>query len=301
MPGRAFVFLLMSLFSRTVSAQRSVAVTFDDLPATRFSSAADAREITHRLFRHIQDHRMPAIGFVNERKLEASPELPALLEAWLDQGLALGNHTYSHLRLPDHPLDSVEADVLRGERVTRRLLAARGNVPRWFRHPTLNTGPDSATRAAFERFLAGHGYAVAPVTIDNDEYLYALAYDRARAGGDSARMSRLGRDYVDYMARMFAHYESLSRSLLGREPAQVLLLHANALNADWLGRLATMIRGRGYRFISIEEALEDTAYRLPDRYIGRDGPSWLVRWAVTRGLPVPGTPAVPRWVRESGR
>ena len=152
-----------------------------------------------------------------------------------------------------------------------------------------------------ERFLAEHGYTVAPVTIDNDEYLYALAYDRARARGDGAMMDRLGRDYLRYMEEVFGFYERLSRSLLGREPAQVLLLHANALNADWLDELAAMIAGRGYRAVTLEQALADSAYTLPDEYVGPRGPSWLERWARTQGRDPGAPPPVPRWVGDAGR
>ena len=288
-----------------VSAQRTVAFTFDDLPATRFASVADARSITTKLLTHIRTLRIPAIGFVNEGKLHTAPEasgpLISLLDAWLDAGLDLGNHTYSHARLFDTPLEEMKAEVLRGERETKRLLAARGRRPHWFRYPTLNTGPSRETREAFERFLGEHGYAVAPVTIDNDEYLYALAYDRARARTDSALMARVSGDYVRYMDETFGFYEALSDSILGREPAQVLLLHANGLNADCLPRLAAMIAGRGYRFISLDEALRDPVYRLPDRYIGPRGPSWLVRWAITRGRQLAEPPQVPDWVRAAGR
>jgi peptidoglycan/xylan/chitin deacetylase (PgdA/CDA1 family) len=287
------------------SSTRALAYTFDDLPATRFTSLDDARSITTRLLAHIRTLGLPAIGFVNERKLHDPPgeeeERAALLEAWLDAGLELGNHTYSHLRLYEATLAAFQADVLRGERVTRRLMAAHGRQPRYFRHPTLNTGRDLATKRAVERFLAQHGYAVAPVTIDNHEYLYALAYDRARARGDAAMMDRVGRDYLRYMALVFDHYEALSRALLGREPPQVLLLHANALNADWLDALAAMIAGRGYRAITLDEALADPAYALPDEYIGPRGPSWLERWARTLGREPGAQPQVPGWVRDAGR
>jgi peptidoglycan/xylan/chitin deacetylase (PgdA/CDA1 family) len=147
---------------------------------------------------------------VNEVKLEVPGEesvREGLLVAWLDAGHDPGNHTCSHRRLYDTPLVEFQAEVLRGERVTRRLLAARGRAPRYFRHPTLNTGRDAGTQAAFEAFLAGHGYAVAPVTIDNDEYLYAAAYDRARA-----LMARLGRDYLRYMREVLDGSEQTASS-----------------------------------------------------------------------------------------
>jgi len=301
----ASVFIPLLLLAGTGHAQgtHAVAFTFDDLPAVRFSSVAEAEAITVKLLGHLRALGIPAIGFVNEGKLHAAPEvsgqLTALLEAWLDAGFELGNHTYSHMRLFNNPLEQVQADVLRGERQTRRLLTARGLRPRYFRHPTLNTGPDLETKEAFERFLTVHGYLVAPVTIDNDEYLYALAYDRTRARGDSGVVGRLRADYVRYMEETFRFYEALSDSLLGRQPAQVLLLHANALNADVLPALAAMAAGRGYRFVSLEEALRDPAYGLPDRYVGSRGPSWLVRWALTRGRRPAEPPGIPAWVRDA--
>lgn len=280
---------------------RVVAVTFDDLPWARTGGYDEARlaELTADLVRKIRGAGIPALGFVNEQKLEAAPGREALLRRWVDAGLELGNHTYSHRSFWTTPREQYQADVLKGERVTRRLMAARGTRPRFFRHPFLNTGPDLANKEAFERFLAANGYRVAPVTIDNEDYLYALAYDRAMARHDSAAMRRLGADYVRYMDTTFAFYEALSRRLLGREPAQVLLLHANALNADYLNELAAMMRRRGYTFAPLDRVLRDPAYRQPDRYTGRRGLSWLQRWAITRGAHPGVEPAISPWVAEA--
>ena len=155
-----------------------------------------------------------------------------LLRAWLDRGHELGNHTYSHRDLNTQPLDWFEQDVVRGEPVTRRLLAEKGRRLRYFRHPFLHVGLDLDKRRAFESFLAGRGYTVAPVTIDNDEYVYAAAYADARRRGDTPMATRLAEDYLRYMESVFSFIEGVSRDLLGREIPQVLLLHANALNAD---------------------------------------------------------------------
>lgn len=279
-----------------------MAFTFDDLPGTRLRDAGDARAVTGDLLRTIRAHRIPVIGFVNEGKLDADPALreplTKALAAWRDAGAHLGNHTYSHMRFYGATLEEMQADVLRGERVTSRLL---GHRPKYFRHPTLNTGRSLGVKAAFERFLARNGYRIAPVTIDNDEYLYALGYDRARRAGDEAQMARIGADYVRYMEEIFAFFEALSRDLLGREPPQVLLLHANALNAEYLDELVAMVARRGYRFVSLDAALKDPAYRLKDDFVGNRGPSWLERWAVTQGRRPPPQPPVPSWVNEAAK
>src|SRR5688572_23083369 len=100
------------------------------------------------------------------------------------------------------------------------------------------------------------------------------------------------------MRESFEYFEQLSRSLLRREPAQVLMLHANALNADHLHELIAMLQQRGYAFIPLELALRDSAYTLSDTYIGSDGPSWLQRWAVTQGSDPGKEPRAPQWIER---
>lgn len=280
-----------------------MAVTLDDLPATRGSLAA-IRDITDGLLRHLADHGIVATGFVNEGKLAVPGEedtRAAILDAWLDAGHDLGNHSYSHPSLYTTPLAEFQADVIRGEAVTRRLLADRDRELRYFRHPMLNTGPDHDTRDEFEAFLGDRGYTVAPVTIDNDEYLFARAYEHALVEGDAEAVDGIGAAYLSYMESVFGFYERLSLTVLEREPAQILLLHANPLNRDLLGDLATRLEARGYRFVSLDEALADPAYRLPDEYVGRRGLSWLQRWAITKGRDPGEQPGAPGWVRGMGR
>ena len=48
----------------------------------------------------------------------------------------------------------------------------------------------------------------------------------------------------------------------------------------------------------IDTALRDPAYRLPDRYAGRRGLSWLQRRAITQGKDPGGEPREAAWVRE---
>lgn len=286
--------------------QRTVAFTFDDLPMSRDGAYGLERmqDVTPRLVGQLRRAGIVAVGFVNEAKLDkvddrsARLARTALLEQWLDAGMELGNHTYGHVSFWSTPREEYQQQVLRGERVTRALLAERGLKPRYFRHPYLNTGPDLRTKEAFERFLAEHGYQVTPVTVDNLDVTYALAYDNAYQRGDSALMRRIGGAYIEHMRDSFAFSEELSRRVLDREPAQVLMLHANALNADYLDELVAMLRERGYGFVPTEVALRDPAYRSPDTYAGRQGLSWLQRWAITRGEEPGREPREVEWVRK---
>ncbi len=287
-------------------------LTFDDLPAQRAQRLTTERltELNDAIVGSLAQHRLPAIGFVNEIKLRA-PGAPAdasadparveLLKRWLEADLELGNHTYSHPDLHRLPLADFQKDVLRGEEITRPLAAEHGRPLRYFRHPFLRTGRDLETRDGLHEFLAEHGYQVAPVTVDNSEWIFARAYDLALDRDDNATRERLGEAYGVYMEAMVEYYEGQSRALFGREIPQVLLLHANDLNADYLEPLLDRLVARGYRFIDLEEALSDPAYASPDRYVGPGGITWLHRWALTREVDrsmFAGEPATPDWVQE---
>jgi len=284
-----------------------MALTFDDLPANATSSALEVhQEITHGLLTALADARVEAIGFVNENKLEdgdgVSPARVELLRSWLASGHELGNHSYSHPSLFSTPLADFERDVLAGERVLRPLLAERGATPRYFRHPFLNTGPTIEVRDALVEFLATHGYLVAPVTIDNSEWIYARAYDLALDAGERDLAKRVADGYLAYMGEVVTYYEAQSTAILGRQVKQILLLHANRLNADTLPALLAALRSRGYSFISLDDALSDPAYELPDTYAGRGGITWLHRWALTagkRGEFFAGEPPAPDWVQRA--
>ncbi|MFN7946905.1 MAG: polysaccharide deacetylase family protein [Blastocatellia bacterium] len=270
------------------TSPREIVITFDDLiGAPQTSDLKLIQTINRKLIQTITAHKIPAIGFVNEGKLfvNGGKEVAArtaILKSWVDAGLELGNHTYSHADFFNTPPARFEADLIRGEAVTRRLLEARGKRLRYFRHPFLNTGPNLETRTAFEKFLVTRGYTVAPVTVDNQDYVFAAVYASALARNDRAMMERVAEAYVPYMEAMLELFEKHSVSLLGREMKQTLLLHDNALNADHFDKLVQMMKRRGYKFISLEDALRDRAYNLPDTYTGRSGMSWLQRWAITQ-------------------
>jgi len=100
---------------------------------------------------------------------------------------------------------------------------------------------------------------------------------------------------------VFDYFEKLSRDLLGYEPRQILLLHANNLEADHIGELIGLLRKRGYRFITLEEALSDDAYGLPDTFVGEEGRGWIEHWAITMGKPPRGAPVFPKSIDDRAK
>jgi len=292
------------LFAQT-SPQRAVAFTIDDLPAGAAGAmtATEILEMTTKLLGTLRDQRVPAVGFVNEQKLYKVGEVDDRIKAlnlWLENGFELGNHTFAHTSLNRVTLQAWEEEVTRGETVTRMLLTQHKMKMRYLRHPYLDAGRDLGTRREAEAFLSARGYQVAPVTMDAWDWMYAGVYDDARKRADTALQQQLVSSYLSYTTAVFDYNELLSKDLLGYEPKQILLLHGNWLEADHIGELIELLRKRGYQFVTLEDALSDGAYSLPDEYVG-EGTGWLDHWAITRGRPPQGGPVFPQWVLDKSR
>jgi len=289
------VAVLVGLTAHAQTPQRAVAITIDDLPKAGDGSSPSfdaVYAINERLLRPFRDQRIPVTGFVNahhELTLGAD-KLRRLLDLWLDAGAELGNHTYSHPDINQVALADYTANIVKGEPLVRAALAARGKTLRYFRHPYLHAGPTPEIKAALQKFLDDAGYRVAPVTLDNSDYMYATLYTRPE------HRERVRREYLPYMESVVEFFEKRSAEVAGREFPQILLIHDNQLNADLMPDLLDMFRRRGYRFVTLDEALSDDAYRLRDDYAGAGGFSWIHRWSKTKGMPAKGEPDPPSWV-----
>ena len=159
-----------------------------------YGDLKELQKINHGIPGVLKAHHAWAIGFVNERKLQVQGERDAraaLLQDWLDDGLFLGNHTYSHADFSTTPLQEYEDETIRGEVVTGALLKAMGEKELYFRHPYLDTGMSLDVKNAFDAFLKARGYTIAPVTIEDADYVFndALAHairnERQKARGES--------------------------------------------------------------------------------------------------------------------
>ena len=309
---RAVPLLLLSLVAQAAEVDRRIAVTIDDLPWARLDEIVppDLQARHEALMAQLQQAGVPVVGFVNGNKLEVDgvvqPARVQMLRDWRDAGYVLGNHTWSHMDLNAKGVAAFQQDFLRGEDVLKPLLAERSQVPQWMRHPYLRAGRTPQDRAVMDTFFAEHGYRIAPVTVDNGEWVWAFAYanvmnEQPESAERAASLARLRKGYVPYMLNKLDYYEQQSQALLGYALSQVWLMHANELNAATFAELVAATKRRGYRFISLEEALRDPAYaRGIEGYDGRYGPSWLHRWAMAEKKPKAyygNEPAVPQWVK----
>ena len=287
-------------------APRRVAITIDDGPVVNeMTDLGNFQRITNGLVGSFQVEKVPVTMFINERQLNVPGQRDAraaVLDQWLNAGLDLGNHMYSHPSANTVPVDQFLDDVVKGEVITRATLERHGKQLVWLRYPYLHSGTTAETHQTIVDFLDTRKYRVAPVTVDYVDYTFAGAYVRELRRGNTEVAEKIKQAYLDQVDVGFAYAERFSMELFGREIPQILLIHCNELNSVSLRDSIARMRRRGYAFISLDEAMQDEVYQRADTFAGSGG-SWLSRSAtVMSKKPTPETaaarPVVPKWITE---
>ncbi|MEL6523914.1 MAG: polysaccharide deacetylase family protein, partial [Pseudomonadota bacterium] len=195
------------------------------------------------------------------------------LKAFFDAGHTVGNHSWSH---PDYGAISVE--TFREEtRRTHEALERWIGTKRFYRFPYLREGESEAAKGAADQVLADLGYVNAPVTIDTNDWSYNEKYLDALDRGDEQTAAKIVADYIAHLKERTLHFEAMAQDVLARDVSHILLLHMNQINADHLPTLLEWYVEEGWAFVTLETAMEDPLYEMPDLYVGSRGLSQIER------------------------
>lgn len=311
-PWIALVFFLIDAHAETggVTREKSVAITFDDLPHANAGddgadqpSAQSIQDANARILAALGDHKAPAIGFVVESKARAvGPVAKDILKDWTGPRLTLGNHTFSHADTNTLDIAGIKREIVDGEKTTRRTLKAAGKDLRFLRFPYNHTVDTPEKQKAIAALAAKLGYTIAASTIDTSNDVFDRAYERALAENDTEAAHRIRTAYLMHTQQQIAYYADLNEQVLGYEPSAIMLLHVNRLNADAIKGILSLFEESGPGFITLEKAQADAAYRRPLSYTTKYGPMWGYRWAKDRSVRIDGSleREPPEWIVSYG-
>jgi peptidoglycan/xylan/chitin deacetylase (PgdA/CDA1 family) len=253
--------VVMGLLSLPTSGSaEKVALTFDDLPVNgELPPGVDEAGIVAQVLPIFAEHNAPPIyGFINAKKLEGNLKGAQALQMWVGAGHRLGNHTYSHMDLSTNPADAFTRDIVHNEPVL--LLLSPREEWRWLRYPYLHEGETLEKRNAVRTFLNGRQYRIAQTTLDYEDYLWNTAYARCVAKRDEKAIAWLRQSYLDVAAGYLDGQREMAKMVFGREIDHVLLLHLGAFSPEILPSLLELLKKKGFKLTTLEDAQSDPAY-----------------------------------------
>ena len=277
-------FLLVVLCG--AGAAQKLAITFDDLPrngelppgATQAETAKNVVEILKK--RHVP----PVYGFINAKKLEGSPDGAEGLKVWA-AAEPVGNHTYAHMDLEQNTAEAFEREIEEDE-PTLELLESK-DTWHWLRYPYLHEGDTVEKRRAVRAYLKAHGYRIAQVSLDWEDYLWNFAYAKCVAKNDTKSMEWLRSSYLSTASAFLDLGREQAKLIYGHEINYVLLMHLGAYSSTILPDALDLLKKKGFKLVTLEEAESDPAYD-GDPDVGlHDAGTMLDQWMQVKGIKDP--------------
>jgi peptidoglycan/xylan/chitin deacetylase (PgdA/CDA1 family) len=288
---RWIFFVFLSCFSAyAILAQKpqlAVAITVDDLPQHGDLPPGMTRsDIAKSMIATFQAKGVPQVyGFMNAKRIGDDPDRSASLRLWVDAGLPLGSHTFSHIDLTTHRAEEFETEIAENEPFLQTLMGTRDW--HWFRYPYLHEGDTLEKQRAVSKYLQEHNYKVAEVTLDFADYAWNNPYARCVAKQDSESIAWLKQSYLSTAAEYISLGQKMAVQLYGRDIKHVLLLHIGAFDSVMLPDLLDLLAKQGFHFVTLPEAEKDPAYlRDPDAAF-KDGGTLLDRLMEAQHLKFP--------------
>jgi peptidoglycan/xylan/chitin deacetylase (PgdA/CDA1 family) len=269
-----------------VCTAQKLAITFDDLPrngelppgVTQAETARNAVEILKK--RHVP----PVYGFINAKKLEGSPDGAEALKLWA-AAEPVGNHTYAHMDLEQNTAEAFEREIEENE-PTLELLQSK-DTWHWLRYPYLHEGDTVEKRRAVRAYLKAHGYRIAQVSLDWEDYLWNFAYARCVAKNDTKSMEWLRSSYLSTASTFLDLGREQAKLIYGHEIDYVLLMHLGAYSSTILPDALDLLKKKGFKLVTLEEAESDAAYD-GDPDVGlHDAGTMLDQWMQVKGIKDP--------------
>ncbi len=280
--------LILSLFALTqISPAQKVAITFDDLPLNGDLPPGMTRvEVVGNTLAVLKIRHVPAAyGFVNAKKLEGNADAAAALKLWADAE-PVGNHTYAHLDLNSNPAEAFEREIEEDEPVLE-LVAMKDANWHWFRYPFLREGDTVEKRRAVRAYLQAHGYRVAQVTLDWEDYMWNSAYARCSAKHDAKSIAWLRSSYLETESAYLDLGREMAKLVYGHDINHVLLLHLGAFSSTILPDALDLLQKKGFQLATLEEGENDPAYATDPDAGSKYGGTLLEQWMDAKKIKYP--------------
>lgn len=244
--GKQLLFLvLLTLTTISFAEKKELALTIDDLPFV----GENKNFHLNMILSAIQANEIPATGFIIAKEVTAQNW--DMLRKFHDAGLGLGNHTLSHANLNRIGPDAYIQDIAAADKILSPVLTE----PKYFRYPYLATGTGQ-NKGKVQQYLFSKNYQIAPISIDSKDFIFNQLLLSVPENARRAFLTVLKPCYLDFIWQQTLKAEEHNRAAHTPEQAQILLIHANLLNAYVLPDIINLYKQNGFTFVSLENALK---------------------------------------------
>lgn len=252
-----FIVLFLN-FLGCFAQPQEIALTIDDLPFVGSKKNFHLNMILSTL----QEYNVPATGFVIAGEVERSNW--SMLKKFRDAGFGLGNHTVSHVNLNKIDAEAYIEEIDLADQLLLPLLSE----PKYFRYPYLATGKGEKKEKVMH-YLADHHYQVAPITIDSQDFLFNKKLTAvSKEEREDYLLNELKPNYLNYIWQQTLKAQEHNRKSGNPERAQILLIHANLLNAYSLVDIINLYREHGFTFVPLDKALQ--SFTTSSKYFAKN-------------------------------
>lgn len=247
-----FLFSLLGFTPLGYAQQRVMAITIDDLPFVGESKNFHLNMIIDAL----KSQEVPATGFIIAKEVEAKNW--DMLRKFHDAGLGLGNHTLSHANLNKIGPDAYIQEIETADKILSPVLTE----PKYFRYPYLIMG-DGSKKQKVIHYLNSKNYQIAPISIDSKDFMFNQLLLGVPESERRHFLTVLKPCYLDFIWQQTLKAEEQNRLRHKVDQAQILLIHANLLNAYVLPDIIKLYRQNGFQLVTLGDALKSMSKPKP--------------------------------------
>lgn len=229
--------------------KKMISITIDDLPFV-----GEYRNFhLNMMIETMTKEEVPATGFIIASEVRKNNW--EILHKFRDAGFGLGNHTLNHANLNKMDTKEYIHEIQKADNILLPVLTE----PKYFRYPYLAMS-SGKKREDILCYLAQKNYQVAPITIDSKDFVFNQRLLAVSEINRRTYLEELKPFYLDFIWQQTLRAEEHNQFHHNNAQAQILLIHANLLNAYVLPDIIHLYQQKGYEFVSLENALKTFKY-----------------------------------------
>lgn len=242
--------LLSALHNMSFASKKQISITIDDLPFV-----GEYRNFhLNMMLETMTKHQVQATGFIIASEVRKNNW--ELLHKFRDAGFGLGNHTLTHANLNKLKSKEYKHEIQEADTILAPVLTE----PKYFRYPYLSMS-SGQKKEDILCFLAKQNYQIAPITVDTKDFAFNQRLLSVPEIERRTYLEELKPFYLDFIWQQ-THQAEEYNQYHHTQQAQILLIHANLLNAYVLPDIINLYKEHDYTFVSLEEALKTFKYPI---------------------------------------